>query len=331
MRPLLALATAIVGLAALASPALAQDDPAQESPFGGELPPPLERPESRTAPPPGFAISAADAIRAAAATDAVREELAESPERAAAGAHPRRSLAGQLCRRRHRWSRSRSSTAPPAQVDEAWRDFQVATPLARGYEGAIAQKVNAPYVWLPLCLLFLAPFFDPRRPLRLVHLDLLVLLALGVSLFYFNRAEITASVLLTYPVLGYFLIRALVAGFWPRARAGPVVPLVGVRWLAIGVIALAAGRIALNLADSHVIDIGVAGVIGADRIADGAAALRGRLLPRPRPQGRRLRPRSTTSPTCRSSSSSAGMASGTPTCPPRTRPRSPSTCSASSA
>ena len=62
-------------------------------------------------------------------------------------------------------------------------------------------------MWLPLCLLFLAPFFDPRRPLRLVHLDLLVLLGLGISLFFFNRAEITASVALTYPVLGYFLLR----------------------------------------------------------------------------------------------------------------------------
>ena len=63
------------------------------------------------------------------------------------------------------------------------------TPLARGYEGAIAQKVNAPYVWLPLCLLFCAPFFDPRRPFRLLHLDLLVLVGLGLSLFYFNRAR----------------------------------------------------------------------------------------------------------------------------------------------
>jgi hypothetical protein len=268
MRPLLALATAIVGLSALASPALAHDDPAQESPFGGELPPPLQRPESRTGPPAGFAISAAQAIRAAAATDAVRDELGESP-----GARPRPFIRGD------RWQVNYVDggtvvafvvvDGTTGRVDEAWRDFQVSTPLARGYEGAIAQKVNAPYVWLPLSLLFLAPFFDPRRPLRLLHLDLVVLLGLGVSLFYFNRAEITASVLLTYPVLVYFLIRALVAGFWPRERAGPVVPLVPVRWLVIGVVALAAGRIALNLADSHVIDIGVAGVIGADRIADG--------------------------------------------------------------
>ena len=87
----------------------------------------------------------------------------------------------------------------------------------------------------------MAPFFDPRRPLRLVHLDLLVLLGLGISLFFFNRAEITASVALTYPVLGYFLIRMLVAGLWPRERDGPLVPLAPVRWLAIGVLVLVAG------------------------------------------------------------------------------------------
>ena len=102
-----------------------------------------------------------------------------------------------------------------------------------------------------------------------------MLLGLGISLFAFNRAEITASVLLTYPVLGYFLVRGLVAGFWPRERAGPLVPFAPVRWLVIGVVVLAAGRIALNLIDSHVIDIGVAGVIGADRIADGQPLYQG--------------------------------------------------------
>ena len=70
-------------------------------------------------------------------------------------------------------------------------------------------------------------------------------------------------------MLGYFLIRMLVAGFWPREREGPLVPLAPIRWLAIGVFILAAGRIALNVIDSHVIDIGVAGVVGADRITGG--------------------------------------------------------------
>ena len=33
--------------------------------------------------------------------------------------------------------------------------------MARGYPGAFGRRVNALYVWLPLCLLFLAPFFCP--------------------------------------------------------------------------------------------------------------------------------------------------------------------------
>jgi hypothetical protein len=263
----LALAPALVVLLVLVPPARAADDPAEQSPFGGQLPPRLVKPASQTVPPPRFELSAAEAIEIAAATKVVREELAESP-----GATPTAWVRGD------RWQVSYDDDGTEVaqvivdgdgSVDEAWGDFQVQTHLARGYEGAIAQQVNSPWIWLPLCLLFVAPFFDPRRPLRLLHLDLLVLLGLGISLFFFNRAEITASVALTYPVLGYFLIRMLVAGFWPREREGPLLPLAPVRWLAIGVVVLAAGRMVLNIVDSHVIDIGMAGVVGADRITGG--------------------------------------------------------------
>jgi hypothetical protein len=161
----------------------------------------------------------------------------------------------------------------------AWHDLQLSNPLARGYSGAIAQKVNAPYVWLPLCLLFIAPFFDPRRPFRLLHLDLLVLLGLGVSLYFFNRGEIRASVALTYPVLLYVFARMLWSGARPRERQGPAVPLVSIRWLAIGAVALACARIALNVVDSHVIDIGVAGVVGADRVTHGQELYAGGFAP----------------------------------------------------
>ena len=284
----LAFASALAAIAVFAAAAGAADDPAEQAPFGGQLPPRLTKPASQTVPPSGFSVSAAEAIEIADRTAAVREELSESP-----GAQPTAYLRGD------RWQISYGDRGAEValvivdgddgSVDEAWRDFQVETPLARGYEGAIAQQVNSPWIWLPLCLLFVAPFFDPRRPLRLLHLDLFVLLGLGISLYFFNRAEITASVALTYPVLGYFIIRLLVAGLWPRERDGPLVPLAPVRWLAIGVLVLAAGRIALNLIDSHVIDIGVAGVIGADRIVDGEPLYRGRLLGRARPQGRRLR------------------------------------------
>jgi hypothetical protein len=85
------------------------------------------------------------------------------------------------------------------RVLEQWTGFQVAWTMARGYKGAFGRHVNALYVWLPLCVLFFAAFFDFRRPLRLLHLDLLVLLSFSVSLAFFNHGEIYKSVPLTSP------------------------------------------------------------------------------------------------------------------------------------
>ena len=62
--------------------------------------------------------------------------------------------------------------------------------MARGYEGAFGRKVNAPYVWLPLCAIFVLLPLDWRRPLRVAHLDLLVIVAgFGVSHYFFNRGR----------------------------------------------------------------------------------------------------------------------------------------------
>jgi hypothetical protein len=259
---------------AMAAPAqaTASENFADEPPFGGQLPPPLERPPSVSRPPAGFDLSAKEAIAAASEADAVRDERAQSP-----GMYPIALERGDEWQVSYFTGRDadRIEVAQAivdgrtGEVLGAWHDTQLADPLARGYSGAIAQKVNAPYVWLPLCLLFLVPFFDPRRPFRLLHLDLLVLLGLGVSLFFFNRAEITASVALTYPVLVYVFARMLWTGIWPRERAGPLIPVIPLRWVVIAAVALVCGRIALNVVDSHVIDIGVAGVVGADHITHG--------------------------------------------------------------
>ncbi|MEA2157157.1 MAG: hypothetical protein QOE11_3297 [Solirubrobacteraceae bacterium] len=157
-------------------------------------------------------------------------------------------------------------------VLEAWTGYQVAWTMARGYPGAFGRIVNSPWVWIPLSLLFVAPFVTPRRPWRLLHLDLLVLSAFSVSLAFFNAAEIGASVPLVYPLLVYLLGRML----WIGLRRGdgaaarrPLDLLVPVSWLAIGIIFLIGFRVALNITNSNVIDVGYAGVIGADRIADG--------------------------------------------------------------
>jgi Glycosyltransferase family 87 len=155
------------------------------------------------------------------------------------------------------------------EVLEQWDGDQVAWRMARGYSGAFGRKLNAPWVWIPLCVLFLLPFLDFRRPFRLLHLDLLVLVGFGLSHVFFNRGEIGVSVPLVYPVLLYLLARVLLAAFRPRERAGPLIPHVPLAWLAVALVCLVAFRVALNAVDSNVIDVGYAGVIGADRIVDG--------------------------------------------------------------
>jgi hypothetical protein len=159
------------------------------------------------------------------------------------------------------------------RVLEQWTGFQVAWTMARGYPGAFGRHVNALYVWIPLCVLFILPFVNFRRPFSLLHLDLLVLLSFSVSLAFFNHARIYSSVPLVYPPLLYLLARML-ALLRRRRRGEPERPrplrlLVPAPWLAIGVIFLVGFRIALNVTDSNVIDVGYAGVIGAQRIVDG--------------------------------------------------------------
>jgi hypothetical protein len=156
------------------------------------------------------------------------------------------------------------------RVLEQWTGFQVAWTMARGYPGAFGRHVNALYVWLPMCALFLLPFIDFRRPLQLLHLDLLVLLSFSVSLAFFNHARIYASVPLTYPPLLYLLARMLALSRPGRMRrTRPLRLLVPVSWLALATVFLLGFRIALNVVDSNVIDVGYAGVIGAQRIVDG--------------------------------------------------------------
>jgi hypothetical protein len=154
-------------------------------------------------------------------------------------------------------------------ITESWTGYQVAWQMARGYPGAFGRKINAPYVWLPLCALFVCGLWDWRRWRRLAHLDLAMLLAFGVSHYFFNRADIGVSVPLVYPVLVYLLARMTWIGF--RGRGEGLRPSLPTGWLALGVIFLLSFRIGLNVVDSNVIDVGYSGVIGADRAVHGEA------------------------------------------------------------
>jgi hypothetical protein len=151
---------------------------------------------------------------------------------------------------------------------ESWTGYQVAWRMARGYPGAFGRTINAPYIWLPLCAIFVLGLLDWRRPFRLAHLDLLVLVAgFGLSHYFFNKGNIGVSVPLAYPPLLYLLGRALWLGF-RRVRGSGLRPSIPISVIAVVTVALIAGRITLNVIDSNVIDVGYSGVIGADRIGD---------------------------------------------------------------
>ncbi len=150
---------------------------------------------------------------------------------------------------------------------EAWTGYQVAWKMARGYSGQFGHKLDAPYVFLPICALFLLGLFDWRRWRRVANLDLLVLLAFGVSHIFFNRGEIGVSVPLQYPVLVYLLARALWIGF--RGRGEGLRPVWPAAWLVVAALFLMGVRVGLNVADSGVIDVGYASVVGADRVSHG--------------------------------------------------------------
>jgi hypothetical protein len=154
-------------------------------------------------------------------------------------------------------------------VLEQWTGYKVAWTMARGYPGAFGRKVNSPWVWIPLCVLFLAAFARLRKPLSVRNLDLLVLLAFSISLAYFNDAQIGISVPLVYPLLLYLLARMLWAGTRGGRRSLGLHVNVPTGLLAVGLIFLMGFRIGLNVTNSNVIDVGYAGVIGADRLVKG--------------------------------------------------------------
>jgi hypothetical protein len=261
-------------LVVLAAPAAARAcgsgsfDPADQPPFGGEASV-LSTPLAPSSRPEGFELTAGQAT--ALATGALVPDGSvrrfEARTRTGPGSvrqwqidyfDPTGTDVGQVL-----------IDDPGRCVLEKWTGTQVDTELARGYRGAVAGKVNRWWIWLPLCVLFLAPFIDPRRPLRLIHLDLLALLAFSASLFFFNKARIELSVGLVYPVLAYLFVRMLVAGFRPTDRRDRLLPIAPRGLLVAGIVALVASHTAYVATEGKVIDVGLAGVIGADRLTDG--------------------------------------------------------------
>jgi hypothetical protein len=143
----------------------------------------------------------------------------------------------------------------------------VAWPLARG--GGIGGAINRPLVWLSFCLVFVIGLADFRRPLSMRNLDVLALLAFSIHLWYFNEGRVFAGSIAAAAALVYLIGRASWMGWTNRASpASAPLPV----WLLVGATVLLLGfRAGLNVEQESVLDVGYAGVIGADRLANGTS------------------------------------------------------------
>ena len=155
-----------------------------------------------------------------------------------------------------------------------------------------------------------------------------MLVAFCVSLAFFNDANIDASVPLAYPLLA-LPARCACCGSGCAApgagRRGPLRCSCRSSWLASALVFLVGFRVGLNVANSNVIDVGYAGVIGADRMADGEP-LYG-TFPKDNQHGDTYGPVTYAAYVPVRAGPAVERDAGT-TCPPRTPPRSPSTCCA---
>jgi len=144
---------------------------------------------------------------------------------------------------------------------------QVGWLMARGEPGAYGKQANYWWVWGPLALVFALAFLRLDRLLSLRNLDVVALLGFLVSHWFFRQGIVFEAVILWYPPLIYLLVRTLLMGFGFGERVERTSNLP--TWLLMLLAGLASGLVlALNV-DSRVIDVGYAGVVGADRILEG--------------------------------------------------------------
>jgi hypothetical protein len=262
------LAVLLVAAALLAAPAAVA---APSTPVYNEKGDLVETPFVPQDQPVQAALSEEQAIAAVLAEPKVHDWVSR---------YPAKGLTKQATRDEGVWSVKIWSDRPEAgqivdakvddasgEVTEAWTGPQVAWKMARGYKGAFGRGINDPWIWLTFCVVFLIGLADLRRLVSVRNLDLLVLLSFSVSLYYFNSGRVFTAMPLVYPPLLYLLGRMIWIG--ARGRASPSRP-VWPAWILLAATVFLMGfRIGLNVQDSNVIDVGLAGIDGGQRIVQG--------------------------------------------------------------
>ena len=144
---------------------------------------------------------------------------------------------------------------------------QVSWQLARGDNAAYGKEANYWYVWGPLALVFALAFFRNDKVFSLRNLDILAMLGFLVSHAFFRQGISHPAVLLWYPPLIYLFFRTLLMGFGVGERVGKTSSLPTPVLFTLA--ALSAGFLLYLNLDSRVIDVGYAGVAGAQDLLNG--------------------------------------------------------------
>ena len=260
--------TVVPGTTTISTAPLAVDTRAGSTDPNGVESPPADRDEV----PAGHRLTARQAERLARTDRKVAKVRRETR-----GSYDRIFLKGK-----DRWQLSLYAPGKPlreigqvliddrtARITESWVGPYVAWTMARGYDGAFGRSITNPWLWGVLVVLFLLPFVGVR-PLRGPPLALLLLAGFGVPLAAFNNARLDLAVPISFGLLlalfGWSVLRTL-----RRPRGEPRDVVIGLPFgllLLLGA-GLLAFRIVLNVTDGNVIDVGYAGVVGADQLAAG--------------------------------------------------------------
>jgi hypothetical protein len=152
-------------------------------------------------------------------------------------------------------------------VEYAWVGDQVGWAMARGQEGAYGKQANSWYVWGALALAFALAFWRTDRLFSVRNLDVVALLGFLLSHAFFREGVVYEAVVLWYVPLIYLFFRTLLMGFGIGERVERTTNFP--TWVLLVLSCVACGLVlGLNL-HSRVIDVGYAGVVGADLILEG--------------------------------------------------------------
>ena len=232
-------------------------------------PTPASRRASCPPTPEGFEVSAREAVEIANADPKVAEETRRVRRALTTAIEANDDSVWQVGYTAD-GTRGRPGEGRPhsGAVTETWTGYQVAWPMARGYEGQFGHVLNAPYVWIPMALIFLAGLFDFRRPAahrppRPAGPALVRRLAV---LLQRRRRSASPS---RSPTRRSSTCSSACSGSASAGGRGTAPVAAGTRGSALAAVVLIAFRVTVNIADSGVIDVGYAGTIGADKITHG--------------------------------------------------------------